>query len=185
MTQRKQFPLAFCIELNEAVTPYQATKYALAHPGDLLTYRCVICKKQLYLYDQPQGFLNHPLFKRRKRESHEYCLSELYLNHISPSLKYHLEFEETMADIASVAKKLGTLLNHFEGIYAQYWQYTNPQILGTATMGVSLELALSHANKRYKTLEDTLIKIENIYNQSQLEITPRIKDMKTREVEGG
>ena len=168
MKQNQSFPLAWCVELERRVTPYEAHMHQLTHGQEKLTYRCLVCRKALFLVYQRRGFLKHPIFKRSAKERHVHCPKLLYQEHVGKGLKYHLDFEDTLATTASTAKKLESLIKHLEILCHSYRESTNPFHHSRSSLGLTLDLILTHAKQDYAALEETLRKLEECYKTAQL-----------------
>jgi len=156
--------LAYCVEVKKELTPYQASR--LQNANNPLTFQCTECKKPLHLIHQRRGFLNHPIFIRRVRENHESCLYTLYQTHLTETRRVSLEFETTLALIASTAQKLKKHLSALEKIKSCLQKERD--ILDKTHRGVlflDININLEPSKQAYTILESNLRDIEKSYQR--------------------
>lgn len=121
MNTRYWMFLAWCPELDQTVTPYEALNLSLNQLKDDLTFQCVECHRPLLLQHYQRGFLRHPIFKRLAREGHTHCLYTLYHAHMTEELRLWIDRIEALTLIASTTRKLKQAL-HTLDITQTYFQ---------------------------------------------------------------
>lgn len=163
MKQSNRHPLAWCVELNQTVTPYEAYALVLNQLKEELTFQCVECHRPLLLVQHRRGFLNHPLFRRRARENHSYCLPNVYQEHVAEDMKHYLDFEEALFQIVARLKDIKRLFHILE-ISQEYLRDEKEAFQTKAPSFYHiLNLDLNPSYQAFEALEQTIRNLEEGY----------------------
>ena len=157
--------LAWCVELEKTVTPYEALGLQINQLKGDLTFQCLECKRALIFSQYGREFLNHPLFKSRSRENHTHCLKAIYRSHLTEEVRLWVDTVEALTLMATTTRRLKKVLYTLDITQTYFCEEFNPRGENKDRFSQMLTIDLTPAKEAYKVLETTLLDLKKEYQE--------------------
>lgn len=163
--QKPWMALAWCVELEKAVTAYEALEMRVNQGKVLLTFNCLACERPLILGQIRRGFLSHPFFRRRSEESHASCIKDVYL---PKEAKIWMNTVNDLRLVASKARKFKQALHILEVTPNTIWKSIPAKESDKGLPVLLVTRDLKVVQEAYAQLETAIINLEKGYLEGWL-----------------